>query len=398
MSSKVSVRFSGLKKLEERLNQAELAGKRRHLKVFETLDGVNLRLNNGKMLLDFSGNDYLGFSRHSALLQAATETTQKFGTSTTSSRLIRGTFELQEQLEQTLCRFLNAPSALVYNTGYQANVGVLSALIQRHDAVFSDRLNHASLIDGIQLSGAKATRYAHNDMLALENMLKASTAETKWIVSETVFSMDGDCVDLKTLFALSQKYNAWLILDEAHAVGVFGQRSRSGFWETLELPDWPENVIVIGTFSKALGSYGAYVAGHQAVRELLINQSRSFIYSTGLPPACIAANQAALELLMSDASHTQKLWENIHHAESCLGLALTSAIVPVVVGGNDKTMALSQALWHAGFFVQGIRPPTVPEGSSRLRITLSALHERSQIEALAHFFKHTRACHSLTSS
>lgn len=366
---------------EKDIAQLKQENRYRELKYFETVDGVSACRNNQK-LIDFSGNDYLGLSQHPALISANIEATKKWGTSTTSSRLIRGSLSLHETLEQQICLFTGAPAALTFNSGFQANAGVLPALISRHDAVFSDRLNHASLIDGLVLTHAKLKRYPHLDYQTLETWLsEVPENTTKWIISETVFSMDGDTADVQKLLTLAQKYNAWLFLDEAHAVGLFGNNRHSGLIETLNLKQWPEQLISMGTFSKALGSFGAYIAAHNVVVDILINRCRSFIYSTSLPAGIIASNIAALEVLEKTPSLPQKLWANIHQLSSDLGAKPCSAIMPIIIGDDQKTMAIAKVLLESGFYVQGIRPPTVPENTSRLRVTLSASHTEEMINS-----------------
>jgi 8-amino-7-oxononanoate synthase len=390
----VDCRFTGLDRIQLDLETWSEQGKQRHLRRFASLEGVCLQDDvTGRRYTDFCGNDYLGLSQHPALIEASKKALETHPASTTSSRLIRGTFEAMAKLEDTVSRFVQAPAALVFNTGYQANVGLLSTVLSRHDRVFSDRLNHASLLDGLRLAGVKADRYAHADLDDLAQRLEQARQNSDaplWVISESVFSMDGDCVDLARLLSLCQRYGAWLILDEAHGVGVYGERYRSGLLETLGLLSWPDNVILVGTFSKALGSYGAFVAGHPSVIQLLTNRSRSFIYSTSLPPSIVAANQAALDVLMEDASMTEQLWAHIRTLEQGLNamgvfsnpIQVTSPICPILLGDNDRAMQVSRQLEEAGFYVQGIRPPTVPEGTARLRLTLSTLQTSEQIDAL----------------
>lgn len=342
----------------------------------------------GQRVIDFCSNDYLGFSQHPAIIQASMEALAQYGTGTGGARLIGGTLDLHTELEAELCRFKGTEAALIFNSGYQANVGVLSALVARGDVIFADRLNHASLVDGAQLSRAKRIRYPHGDLATLEKRLADTPATTpKWIVTDTVFSMDGDLAPLHALYSLAERYNAWLILDEAHATGVFGPTHRSGLWETTGLGA-PARVIQIGTFSKALGSFGAYVAASRDVVEALIQFSRSFIYSTSLPPSVVAANLAALRLLMSDGRYTQALWENVRTFQSAaamqgLQLPAHSPIIPILIGDAAQAVQCAATLLEKGFYIQAIRPPTVPEGTSRLRMTLTAKHTPEQIHALA---------------
>lgn len=353
----------------------------------------------GKRIVDFSNNDYLGFAQNPILIEAASEALKTYGVGSAASRLISGTLDIHTQLEHEVAQWKQTPSALVFNSGYQANVGILSALASRHDWIASDKLNHASLIDGGLLSRAHFERYPHLDTERLEALLeKAPKDAQKFIVSDTVFSMDGDIAPLKTLYELSERYDAWLILDEAHATGVFGSQHRSGLWETTGLGH-RNRVIQMGTFSKALGSFGAYVAASKDVIDTLIQFSRSFIYSTALPPSVIAANRAAIGLVNANASYTSKLWDNVRTlqalvADSDLMLEIQSPIIPVFVGDEPHALAATQHLLDAGFYVQAIRPPTVPEGTARLRVTLSAAHSEAQIAALV---KELQALHLIIS-
>jgi len=316
---------------------------------------------NGKRVLDFSSNDYLGLSQHPALIEATQKATAQYGTGTGGSRLIGGTLDLHTQLEEKIAQFKGAEKALVFNSGYQANIGVLAGLIKKTDHIFADRLNHASLVDGAILSRATVHRYRHLDMDHLEALLQ-HTPRKKWIVTDTVFSMDGDLAPLRKLYELADRYEAGLILDEAHATGVF--------------PETAGEAIKIGTFSKALGSFGAYVAAREEIIQTLIQSSRSFIYSTALPPAVIAANLAALELISKDNSAHQTLWQNIRH------WGAHSPIIPIVVGEDHAALTLSQNLFEVGFFVHAIRPPTVPEGTARLRLSISACHSSQHLDDL----------------
>jgi 8-amino-7-oxononanoate synthase len=316
---------------------------------------------------------------------------RRYGTGSSASRLISGTSELVRDLEQALAAFKHTESALVFNSGYQANVAILQAILQPGDWVFCDKLNHASLVDGCLLSGARWTRYRHLDLNHLEQKLTKAPAEgRRWIITDTVFSMDGDYPDLQTLLEISERHHALVMVDEAHATGLYGERSSSGLCEQLGVSK--RVALQMGTFSKALGGAGAYVAGSQVLIDTLINQARGFIYSTALPPATIAAARQAIEVVQNDHSLKQRLWDNVAFFEETLrtlGLAerftlpFKSPIIPVLIGDSGETLRISQALLEAGYFVQGIRPPTVPPGTARLRIALSAAHTREQLKGLA---------------
>jgi 8-amino-7-oxononanoate synthase len=344
----------------------------------------------GQPAINFSSNDYLGLAQDERLKEAAIQAIRDYGTGSAASRLVSGTGPLVLALEQALAQFKHTEAALVFNSGYQANVGILQAILQPGDWVFCDRLNHASLIDGCQLSGARWTRYHHLDLQNLETRLqKAPTEARKWIVTDSVFSMDGDYPDLPALVAIAERHNALIMVDEAHATGLYGDARSSGLCEQLGVSD--RITLQMGTFSKALGGAGAYVTGSQVMIDTLINRARGFIYSTALPPATIAAAHAAIQLVQTDLTPKNRLWENVAHfqqvacaagMEQRLSLPLKSPIIPILVGDSAKTLHISQALLDAGYFVQGIRPPTVPAGTARLRIALSAAHTSEQIEGL----------------
>ncbi len=344
----------------------------------------------GQPAVNFSSNDYLGLSRNSRLQDAAIAAIRQYGTGSGASRLISGTNTLVTELEQAICAFKNTEAALVFSSGYQANVAILQALLGPGDFVFSDKLNHASLVDGVLLSGAKWTRYRHLDLRHLEEKLAKAPAESRrWIVTDSVFSMDGDFPDLAALVDLAEKYNALVLVDEAHATGMYGDQRGSGLCEAQGVSE--QIALQMGTFSKALGGAGAYVAGSKILIDTLINRARGFIYSTAPSPANIAAAFAAVQVVQTDSRLKDRLWENVRFFETCIqqtglsahfNLPLQSPIIPVLVGDSQKTVQLSQRLLEAGYFVQGIRPPTVPPGTARLRIALSAAHTPAQIAGL----------------
>ncbi len=356
---------------------------------------------NEKKVIDFCSNNYLGLANHPELIKASIDATQQYGTSSRASRLVSGTLHLTQQLEQAVAAFKHAESALVFNSGYQGNVAVLQAILSKTDTVFFDRLNHGSLIDGVMLSGAKWQRYRHLDLIDLEQKLsQSSVCGQKWIVTDSVFSMDGDYGDLPALCDLAEQYDAHILLDEAHGTGVFGDQKSSGLAEAQQVSN--RIALQFGTFSKALGSYGAYVAGPQVLIETIVNKGRGFIYSTALPPGVIAANAAAVHLVQKEQHHKEALWKNIRYFESQIQLAepqwgselihpvqVNSPIIPIVLG--ETAMAVSQQLLEAGFFVQAIRSPTVAAGSERLRITLSSSHTKGQIDGLIQALIHSLA-------
>jgi 8-amino-7-oxononanoate synthase len=371
--------MSLLEQYQAHLDFIQQQGLQRSCITSNMLAGASIE-RDGQAVVDFCSNDYLGFSKHPKLLQAAQQALSSYGLGTGGSRLIGGTHPLHVQLEKAVCHFKKTEAALLFNTGYQGNLTVITALADRHSVIYSDKLNHASIVDGCLLSRAKIIRYPHLDLDFLERALQQTPSKTlKLIITDSVFSMDGDIAPLKALFALAERYDALLLIDEAHGTGVFGQEKHSGVWETTGLTS--DRVLQFGTFSKALGGFGAYLAGHSTLIETCIQRGRGFIYSTSLPASICAANLAALQLLQVDKEPVERLWQNIrhfnHHAEN-LGVTASSPIIPLPA--KENAMILAQALFESGFFVQAIRPPTVPE--ARLRITLSAKHTFSQIEGL----------------
>lgn len=336
--------------------------------------------------LDFSSNDYLGLSNHPKLIEAAKQALDKWGLSSCASRLMSGDLEIHHRLEEEVARFKNKEAGLVFNSGYQANTGIISALYGRGDCVFSDRLNHASIIDGILLSGARFFRFKHNDAGHLEVLLKKERRKFKQslIVTETVFSMEGDRAPLKDLVDLKDKYNCSLMVDEAHATGIFG-KDGSGVAEEENLSGDIE--LIMGTFGKALGGFGAYLATSQKIKEFLINACRSFIYSTALPAGIIAVNLAALELLNEEPQRRQGLLDSAQFFREALkeyGFAVrgSSQIIPLIIGENLKTANFAQALQEKGYWVLPVRPPTVPQNQARLRFSLTTYHNKEVLERL----------------
>lgn len=354
-------------------------------------------------LLHFGSNDYLGLSQHPKVLAAATEALQKWGSGVGSSRLLAGAISLSDTLENELAQWLGAEAALVFPSGYQANLALLQSLCQKQDWVLMDKLNHASLVDGLRLSDAQWKRYKHLDLNDLEKKLQQVTVSRKagaqvWVVSDSLFSMDGDWPDLQALLALCHKYEAWLILDEAHALGVLGEKQGAGLLEqTLALSPHlvgQECLIRIGTFSKALGGFGAFVAGPHTLKKWLINTARGFIYTTGLPPAVTAAALAAVQVAQQEPVWRQTLASNsfylqqllLQHAALAALVPTTwrapSPILPLVLGDSETAVQWQQRLLASGFYLPAIRPPTVSAGQARLRLSLTALQTLQQLQAL----------------
>jgi len=342
----------------------------------------------GKEYIDFSSNDYLGLADHPFLKKAALEATEKFGVAGSASRLLSGDTEVFHALEEAVARFKGKESALVFNSGYQANVGIISALFSKEDCIFADRLSHASIIDGILLSQARFLRFRHNSLEHLESLLKKERSKYKkaLIVTESIFSMDGDRAPLKELADLKEKYHCSIMVDEAHATGIFGANG-SGIVEEEGLSARID--LVMGTFSKALAGFGAYLAASKEITDYLVNTCRSFIYSTALPPAVIATNLASLALIKNEPQRRSILLSNAVFLRAKLkekGFSVlgSSQIIPVILGDNLKALESAAYLQTQGFWVLAVRPPTVPAGEARLRFSLSFNHQAATLEKLIH--------------
>lgn len=341
----------------------------------------------GKEFYDFSSNDYLGLAEHPSLKEAAKKAIDEFGTSSSASRLLSGDFEFHHRLEAKVANFQNKESALIFNSGYQANIGIISALCGRDDVIFADKLSHASIIDGILLSGAKFFRFKHNDINHLEDFLKKERKKykTALIITESVFSMTGDKARITEIVNLKEKYDCKIMIDEAHAVGIFGENG-AGLIEETRLSDKVD--LIMGTFGKALGSFGAYLACSNEIKDYLVNTCRSFIYSTALPPAVIMANLISLELVKNEPWRRKTLLENAYTfrnnlIKKNLQVNGSSQIISLVVGDSFKAVKFSRLLQENGYWVLPIRPPTVPEGQSLLRFSLSYNHSKDLLNKLA---------------
>ena len=348
----------------------------------------------GREVLNFSSNNYLGIANHPDLAAAAKQAIDHYGCGSGASRLISGNMTLHEELETRIAEFKGTEAALVFNSGFQANTGILSTLAGEGDAILSDALNHASIIDGCRLSRAETVVYAHCDLEQLEAALKrVAGCRRKLIVTESIFSMDGDEAPLAGIVDLAERHGAMVMVDEAHATGLYGA-SGAGVVAKLGLSD--RVLIQMGTLGKALGGFGAYVAGSRALRELLINRCRSFIFTTSLPPAVMAMATAAIDLVKREPQRREALWQNCRHLTEglrALGFQLgtsSSPILPLIIGDAAKCMKFSEQLLERGVFAQGIRPPTVPLGTSRLRITLMATHTRDHLDRALKVFEEVR--------
>jgi 8-amino-7-oxononanoate synthase len=340
----------------------------------------------GREVLMLCSNNYLGLADHPALVRASMLAVERYGTSSGASRLVSGTMELHEQLEESVASFKGTGSALVFNSGHAANTGIIPALVGPGDVVYSDRLNHASIVDGIRLSGARLFRYRHNDHLHLAELMDRQIGYGRsLIVTDGVFSMDGDIAPLVELVALKRKHDALLMVDDAHGSGALGRQGR-GSADLLGVPDGID--IQMGTFGKAFGSFGAYAAVSAELRALLVNRCRSFIFSTSLPPAVLAASLAGVDLVRS--AEGDFLREQLHANSVYFKKGLkdsgfsvpegSTQIMPVITGRSDVTMRFSEALLEEGIYAQGIRPPTVPAGSCRIRFTIMATHQIDDLD------------------
>lgn len=345
---------------------------------------------NGKDVLNFCSNSYLDMSNNIQLKEYAQQSIKKWGIGSGSARLIGGNLSPLGQLEEKIAKFKKRESALVFSTGYHANVGIISALIGKEDEIFSDEFNHASIIDGCRLSKAKTKIYEHKNMENLEELLKNSSANKKLIVTDSVFSMDGDIAPLSEIVELSEKYGSIIMIDEAHATGVFGPNG-----EGLAVELGLENKIDIqmGTLGKAIGVFGAYVTGSNNLIKYLVNRSRSFIFTTGVPAVIADTARKSIEIIENSPELIKNLWKNIDYFNIQANYhfkgnnKLLSPIVPVIVGTEKDTMDITEFLLSKGIFLQGIRPPTVQEGTSRLRISLMSSHTQEEISFLIETLK-----------
>ncbi len=352
---------------------------------------------NGREYIMLASSSYLGLNTHLALIHAAQLAAHEYGVGSGGSRLISGTMSLHTQLEAELASFLRTDDAILFNSGYDANLGAISTIMTEKDIIFSDELNHASIIDGCQLSKASLAVYKHNNMEDLEQQLKRSKNEckdnsNKFIITDTIFSMDGDLAKLNEIVELAEQYDAYLMIDEAHAVGVFGEHGR-GVSEHLGV----ENNIDIrmGALSKGLGCVGGYIAGSGELVDYLRNKARSYVYTTSLPPPVLASALAALEIVSTEPGRMlrKQLWDNVEVFKKGLNsfghdtMSSTSQIVPILLGSASRTMEVSKYLFDSGVFATGIRPPTVAPDRCRLRTTVLANHCKGDIADVLEVFR-----------
>ena len=365
------------------LTQLRKQGLYRELDAIEGPQNATVLLQ-GQPYLNFSSNNYLGLAADPRLVKAAAEASDRYGWGAGSAALISGQMNPHEQLRAALCKFFDAGAALIFNSGYHANVGAIPALVGPSDLLFSDALNHASLIDGCRLARCPTQIYRHGDTDHLAELLEQHpTTGERWIITESVFSMDGDLAPLQQIAQLATQYKANIYLDEAHAVGVFGENGRGLWeWENVGAPLAAPNILRMGTFGKAFGSYGAFVIGSTAVIDYLLNRARTFIYTTALPPTVAAVNRCTLEIAAAEPERRTQLWQHVRHFADELEIKAESPIIPWIIPGNEAVVAAGKKLRDAGFLVRAIRSPTVPAGKERLRITLSAMHTEEQIDKL----------------
>jgi 8-amino-7-oxononanoate synthase len=345
----------------------------------------------GREVISFCSNDYLGLANDPQLIATAQAAAAQWGVGSGASHLVSGHLRPHEALETALAEFVGFPRALSFSTGYMANLAIVPALVGRGDALFSDKLNHASLIDAAQLTHADSRRYAHGDIAALSAMLETSTAKRKLILTDAVFSMDGDIAPLPELLALAERHDAWLVIDDAHGFGVLGENGR-GSLAYFSLPA-SKRVVLMGTLGKAAGVAGAFVAADALVIEWLLQRARSYIFTTAASPIMAATLVEAVKLIAAADDGRARLVQHIHQLRTGLAgsrwqlLHSDTAIQPIIVGDNAEAVRVAEALLEHGLWVPAIRPPTVPKGTARLRVSLSAAHTEAHISALVDALK-----------
>jgi 8-amino-7-oxononanoate synthase len=365
------------------LTQLDASGLRRTLRSIDGAQHARVLID-GREVVSLCSNNYLGLASHPALAEAAARAARDFGVGAGASRLISGNMRLHDDLEQRLAQLKRSEACILFNSGYHANIGTISALVGEGDAVFSDALNHASIIDGCRLSRAALQVYPHADVAALAAALRQHHGRRKLIVTDSIFSMDGDAAPLREICDLAERYDAMVMIDEAHATGVVGPNG-AGLAAALGVTD--RIAVQMGTLGKALGGFGAYVAGSRTLIDYLINTARPLIFTTALPPPVVAAAIAALEILAREPERRDAVRTRARRLRRGLQGAgfdvaeSDSHIIPIVIGDSAATMRLSTALLEEGVFAHGIRPPTVPPGTARIRATVMATHSNADIDA-----------------
>jgi len=374
-----------MKNLRSELTQRKQQGLYRSRKQIESPQGREIVLN-GQRVLNFCSNDYLGLAAHPVIKQAFIDATRQYGVGSGSAHLVNGHSSAHHKLEEELAEFTGYPRALLFSTGYMANLGVAQSLCGKNDTIIEDKLNHASLLDAANISGARLKRYLHRDYSSLQHKLDKHSSGEILVSSDSVFSMDGDEADINAMIKHTRSKQAWLMLDDAHGFGVLGKSGQGSLnHQNINADDVP---IYMATLGKAMGTAGAFVAGSEDLIEYLIQTARCYIYTTAMPPAMAAASSASLKLFVEENWRQQALGENIRHFKSIASqsglscLPSDTAIQPIILGDAQKAWDTSQHLLNKGLHVAAIRPPTVPANTARLRITLRADHQRSDIEKL----------------
>jgi 8-amino-7-oxononanoate synthase len=382
------------REFDEDLKQLRNKNLLRKLTCVEPSGNANIKIK-GQVYTNYSSNDYLGLSNHPEIVSAAAAALKKFGFGSGSSRLLSGTCPTHVQLEERIAKFKKTEAALVFNTGYAANTGIIPVIAGPDTVIFSDELNHASIVDGTRLSKADVMVYRHRDLNHLESLLKKSlntkSARRKLVITDTVFSMDGDIAALKDLVSLCERYDSDLMIDDAHGTGVLGKTGR-GTLEHFAIK--ADNIIQMGTLSKAAGCYGAFVAGSKYLIDLLINRARSFVYSTSLPPAVAAAGCKAIDIIdRRSVRLRERLWKNRKHLYDGLEnmgfntLGSETPIIPVLAGDVKNALKLGQYLYKYKIFAPAIRPPSVPENKCRIRFSVTAGHTAEDIDNTLEFLQ-----------
>jgi len=376
--------------LEEELTILKRQGLYRELRCVYSAQGPTVDID-GKEVILFSSNNYLGLSTHPEIIKAQKDALERFGAGACASRLISGNIHLYEELEKTLADFKHTESSLVFPTGYMANIGTISAMVGDGDLVICDKLNHASIIDGCRLSGARLRVYPHKDLERLKQLLKKELSfKKRLIITDGVFSMDGDIAPLPDIVEIAKSFGAFVMVDDAHATGVLGENGR-GTCEYFGIKDGID--IQMGTFSKAFGCLGGYIAGSKALIDYIRNKARSFIYTTALPPSIIAGCIKAIEIVKKDETLRKNLWKNVERFKTSINaigldtMATETQIIPIFTGDINSTIKASQLLFESGIYVPGIRPPTVPKNKCRLRVSIMATHSDIHIDKAIEVFK-----------
>lgn len=384
-----------MKSIKEELAEIREKGLYRVIRTVETAQAPRVTIDGRDMIL-LCSNDYLGLANHPKVKEAALDAIEKYGFGSGASRLVSGTMTAHREFEERFAKFKGTEAALLFNSGYAANAGVIPAMTGFDDTIFSDRLNHASIVDGCRLSRADFRRYRHLDMKALERYLSYHAKHNgeggrKLIVTDGVFSMDGDIAPLDKILSLAKEYDCMLMVDDAHGTGVLGKSGR-GTSEHFGIA--PEDIdIYMGTLGKALGSYGAYVAGSRELIDYLVNKARPFIYSTSLPPAMAAAAIAAIEIMEDEPERRKRLLKNaatLRHGLRDIGFEIMDShtqIIPILTGDSDVACKMMDLLMDEGIYVLAIRPPSVPEGTSRLRVTVTSEHSEADLNKAIDAFK-----------